>query len=112
VEDHIFTIAGNQTIIWDYKNDKLVKNLPDTPLHPRCFPSSATSVLLPLKYPNYNPTVLVCGGSSGDMPNPKALDDCWKIDPLDKNAAWVEDDRLPNGPQVMSVCLFHVRILV
>lgn len=47
--DQIFTIAGNQTIIWDYTSGSLLKLLPDTPLAPRTFPSSATAVILPLK---------------------------------------------------------------
>lgn len=100
--NHIFTVAGNQTIIWDYTENVLVATLPDTPLQPRTFPSSATSVLLPLVAPDYTPTVLTCGGSSGDMPNPAALDDCYTINPLDPAPAWNATDHLPNGPQVMS----------
>ncbi|RDW79929.1 galactose oxidase-like [Coleophoma cylindrospora] len=102
VQDQIFTVAGNQAVIWDYTNDVLVKTLPNTPLQPRTFPSSATSVLLPLEYPDYTPTVLMCGGASGDMPNPVTLDDCYRINPLDDAPAWVADDNLPNGPQVMT----------
>ncbi|KAL3422345.1 WSC domain-containing protein [Phlyctema vagabunda] len=102
VENHILTVAGNRTVIWDYTNDVLVKALPDTPMQPRTFPSSATSVLLPLSYPNYEPTVLVCGGSSGDIPVPKALDDCWTINPSSENPVWNAHEKLPNGPQVMS----------
>ncbi|KAL8792897.1 MAG: hypothetical protein Q9195_004540, partial [Heterodermia aff. obscurata] len=101
--NHIFTIAGNQTIIWDYTNDELVKALPDTPLQPRTFPSSATSVLLPLRAPDYKAQVLLCGGSSGDMPNPKALEDCYTIDANDEEPKWQLTDYLPNGPQTMSV---------
>lgn len=36
------------------------------------------------------------------MPAPKALDDCWTINPQDESPIWEEDDKLPNGPQVMS----------
>ncbi|GME45103.1 putative glyoxal oxidase protein [Neofusicoccum parvum] len=98
----VFTIAGNQAIVWDYHNDKLVKQLPDVPLEPRCFPSSATSVLLPLEAPAYEPTVLLCGGSSGDIPDPQALDDCYTIAPHAENPVWTADDNLPNGPQTMT----------
>jgi len=101
VENHIFTVAGNQTIIWDYTKNSLVRNLPDTPKHPRTTPSAATSVLLPLKFPNYEPTVLLCGGSSADIPNPVAQNDCWTINPLDPEPVWIPEDDLP-GPQVMS----------
>lgn len=100
--NEVFTVAGNQTIIWDYTKNTAVKTLPDTPLQPRTFPSSATSVLLPLVAPDYDPTVLICGGSSGDMPNPLALDDCYTINPLDPSPVWETTDAMPNGPQTMS----------
>ncbi|MCJ1474336.1 hypothetical protein MMC13_002994 [Lambiella insularis] len=100
--NHIFTVAGNQTVIWDYTENGLVATLPDTPLQPRTFPSSATSVLLPLVAPGYTPTVMICGGSSGDMPNPLALDGCYTIHPLDPTPVWQSTDSLPNGPQTMS----------
>jgi len=92
----IFTIAGTSVVIWDYTQDVLYKTLPNTPYNqPRTFPSSATAVLLPLVAPNYTPTVLLCGGSSGDMPNPRALNDCWTINPLDSNPVWVATDSMP-----------------
>ncbi|MCJ1313280.1 hypothetical protein MMC25_006957 [Agyrium rufum] len=102
VNNQIFTIAGNQTIIWDYSRNTLIKTLPDTPIAPRTFPSSATSVLLPLVAPNYTPTVLVCGGSSADIPRPVALADCHTINPYDASPVWAATDSLPNGPQTMS----------
>ena len=79
-----------------------MKSLPNTPLQPRTFPSSSTSVILPLVAPDYTATVLVCGGSSGDMPNPVALADCYTINPFDEAASWQSTDSLPNGPQTMS----------
>ena len=102
VANHIFTVAGNRTIIWDYTKNTLVKKaLPDTPLQPRAFPSSATSVLLPLKAPDYTPTVLVCGGSSKDMPNPVALNDCYTMNPQSANPQWIRDDNMPDGARTM-----------
>lgn len=102
VANQMFTLAGNRTIIWDYGTNTLIKTLPDTPLQPRAFPSSATSVLLPLAYPNYTPKVLLCGGSSSDIPNPVALDDCYTINPADTTPVWTAVDSMPNGPQTMS----------
>ncbi|KAI9760736.1 MAG: hypothetical protein M4579_001474 [Chaenotheca gracillima] len=102
VANQIFTIAGNSTIIWDYDSDSLVATLEDTPLAPRTFPSSATTVLLPLRAPDYTPTVLLCGGSSGDIPNPKGLGDCYTMNPLDSSPTWQTEDSLPNGAQTMS----------
>ncbi|OJD32181.1 galactose oxidase-like [Diplodia corticola] len=98
----VFTLAGNQAVIWNYQTDKLVKALPPAPLEPRTFPSSATSVLLPLEAPTYDPTVLLCGGSSGDIPDPQALDDCYTLAPYAARPAWTPTDNLPNGPQTMT----------
>jgi hypothetical protein len=98
----VFTIAGNQVVVWDYSKDKLVKTLPNTPLQPRNFPSSATSVLLPLEAQDFEPKVLMCGGSSGDIPDIQALDDCYTIKPNDNKPVWEQDDNLPNGPQTMT----------
>ncbi|GAB7357642.1 hypothetical protein MBLNU459_g0139t1 [Dothideomycetes sp. NU459] len=98
----VFTLAGNRAIVFDYENNELVKTLPDVPLEPRCFPSSATAVLLPLQAPDFKPTILVCGGSSTDAPNPQALDDCYRISPTDGDPVWEQDDNLPNGPQTMT----------
>ena len=79
-----------------------IKASPDIPLQPRTISSSATSVLLPLLAPQYHPTVLVCGGSSDDMPNPLALDDSYTINPQGSSPIWIPTDDLPNDPQTMS----------
>ncbi|RKO84468.1 glyoxal oxidase N-terminus-domain-containing protein, partial [Blyttiomyces helicus] len=98
--DHIFTIIGNQVFIYDYVRNQDVRTLPFLP-NPRTFPSSASTVLLPLKASdNYRPEVLVCGGSSGDAPNPKALNDCGRIHPLDANPQWTFEE-LPDGARTM-----------
>ncbi|KAH9844529.1 Carbohydrate-binding module family 18 protein [Teratosphaeria destructans] len=101
----VFTLAGSRVAIHDYLTDHRIKDLPNVPVGPRCFPSSATVVLLPLTPPSYDPTILVCGGSSTDAPDPKALDDCHRIQPNDANPTWDADDRLPNGPQTMTDAL-------
>ncbi|KAF5686180.1 glyoxal oxidase [Fusarium denticulatum] len=100
--DEIFTIVGNRAFIWDYTKDKLVSELPDTPLQPRNFPSSASVALLPLKAPDFIPTVLLCGGSSTDVPDPQALDDCYTINPGDEAPKWEQTDNMPNGGQTMT----------
>ncbi|KAK8193475.1 glyoxal oxidase N-terminus-domain-containing protein [Phyllosticta capitalensis] len=101
--DEVFTLAGDQAVIWNYKTDKLVKTLPNAPKWARNFPSSATAVLLPLSPANnYAPTILLCGGSSGDKPAPKTLDDCYHIQPYAAQPAWEQVDNLPNGGQVMT----------
>ncbi|RKO90566.1 hypothetical protein BDK51DRAFT_46633 [Blyttiomyces helicus] len=98
--DHIFTIIDDQVFIYDYINNQNVTTLPFLP-NPRTFPSSASTVLLPLKASeNYRPEVMVCGGSSGDAPNPLALDDCGRIHPLDTEPEWTFE-KLPDGPRTM-----------
>ncbi|RKO85116.1 glyoxal oxidase N-terminus-domain-containing protein, partial [Blyttiomyces helicus] len=98
--DHIFTIIGEQVFIYDYINNENVTALPFLP-NPRTFPSSASSVLLHLKASNdFRPEILVCGGSSADAPNPKALDDCGRIHPLDEEPEWTFE-QLPDGPRTM-----------
>ena len=57
------------------------------------FPSSATSVLLPLLHQNV---------SSEDMPNPLALDECHTMYPLGTSPSSQNSDNLPNGPHTMS----------
>ena len=100
--NQILTVAGNQAVVWDYSANVLVKTLPDTPLQPRTFPSSATAVILPLVAPEYAATILICGGSSGDIPSPIAQRDCHTINPNDGSPSWQATDDLPNGPQTMS----------
>ena len=100
--NQFLTIAGNRAVIWDYTKNVLIKTLPNTPVGPRTFPSSATAVMLPLVAPNFTPTLLLCGGSSGDMPNPKALNDCYTIKPLDNNPVWTRTDSMPGGARTMS----------
>ncbi|KAF9692147.1 hypothetical protein EKO04_010180 [Ascochyta lentis] len=98
----VFTLAGRKAIIWDYELVKLVEQLTDVPLEPRYFPPSATSVLLPLEGPNFDATVLLCGESSGDIPNPQALNDWYAIQPNSDKPVWQADDNLLNGPQTIS----------
>ncbi|KAK7549468.1 glyoxal oxidase N-terminus-domain-containing protein [Phyllosticta citricarpa] len=101
--NEVFTLAGQMAVIWDYKTDKLVKTLPNVPHWARNFPSSSTAVLLPLSPANnYEPTILVCGGSSGDKPAPKTLNDCYHIKPYAADPTWEQVDNLPNGGQVMT----------
>lgn len=102
----IFQLASMNVEVWDYDRDKSYKTLPESPNNqPRTFPSMASSVLLPLRLNNgeyAEPTVLVCGGSSADGPDPVALNDCWTIQPMSKTPQWIRDDDLPLGGQTMS----------
>ena len=59
-------------------------------------------MILPLVAPAYTATILLCGGSSGDIPSPAALSDCYTINPAEESPSWQTTDSLPNGPQTMS----------
>ena len=99
--DHVFTMAGDRANVYNYATDEVVKELPNIPGGPRCFPGSAAAMMLPLEANSTDPTILVCGGSSGDAPDPKALGDCYRIRPNDASPTWEADDGLPNGGQTM-----------
>ncbi|KAG7966732.1 hypothetical protein I3843_08G063900 [Carya illinoinensis] len=67
VDGNLFIFANNRSILLDYAANKVVKTYPEIPGgDPRCYPSTGSAVLLPLK--NLQATsveaeVLVCGGA-------------------------------------------------
>ncbi|CAJ0842252.1 7469_t:CDS:2, partial [Entrophospora sp. SA101] len=83
------------SIILDTTTWKTAK-LPDIPGPPRHYPLTAGTTLLPLSPDNnYDPEVLVCGGSNR---NPKVINDgygeksCGRISPLSANPKWSMED--------------------
>lgn len=99
-ENQIFTLAGSESMVFDYEKNARVKRLPGIDSM-RTFPASAMSVILPLTPANnYKAEVLVCGGSTGDRPDPKALRSCGRMQPLARNARW-EMENMPDGSRVM-----------
>ncbi|XP_043718831.1 aldehyde oxidase GLOX-like isoform X3 [Telopea speciosissima] len=67
VDGHLFIFANNRAILLDYNKNVVVKNFPVIPGgQPRNYPSTGSSVLLPLKnihQPSVNADVLICGGA-------------------------------------------------
>lgn len=59
-------------------------------------------MLSPLVAPDCTLKVLVCEGSSGEMPDPIALSDYYTINPPDASPSWQSTDSLPNEPQIIS----------
>jgi len=111
VDGNLFIFANNRAILFDYKKNGVVKTYPQIPGgDPRCYPSTGSAVLLPLKnlrQPNVEAEVLVCGGAPkgafGDSRSGRfrgALNTCARIKITDPNPSWVMET-MPGG-RVMS----------
>ncbi|XP_039134593.1 LOW QUALITY PROTEIN: aldehyde oxidase GLOX-like [Dioscorea cayenensis subsp. rotundata] len=124
IDGNLFIFANNRAILLNYKDNKVVRTYPAMPGgHPRNYPSSGSSVLLPLKLPH--PTeaeVLVCGGAPKLSFNKakyygtfvEALNSCGRIRITDESPSWAMETMptartmgdmllLPNGLEVLIV---------
>ncbi|ORX48536.1 hypothetical protein DM01DRAFT_1326263 [Hesseltinella vesiculosa] len=91
-DGHLFIFASHQSMIFDYKNNKIVKTLPDMPGVPRSYPLTGGAMLLPLDPDNdYNPEILICGGSDRMNKDARADDTCGRINLGDENPQWEMD---------------------
>ncbi|KAL5778145.1 hypothetical protein ACOSP7_011071 [Xanthoceras sorbifolium] len=99
-DGNLFIFANNRAILFDYSNNKVVKTYPVMPGgDPRCYPSTGSAVLLPLKNlqaPSVEAEVLVCGGApkgaftqAGKGNFVGALNTCGRIKITDPNPQWV-----------------------
>ncbi|KAL3505366.1 hypothetical protein ACH5RR_035207 [Cinchona calisaya] len=92
--------ANNRDILFDYTKNAVVKTYPQLPDgNPRCYPSTGSAVLLPLRNLDGSAIVaevLVCGGSpkgaytsaqNGNFMG--VLDTCSRISVTDQNPQWV-----------------------
>ncbi|EES16725.2 hypothetical protein SORBI_3008G052400 [Sorghum bicolor] len=70
IDGNLFIFSNNRAVLLDYKSNRIVRTYPVMgDGDPRNYPSSGSSVLLPLK-PNPNEAeVLVCGGASAGSYN-------------------------------------------
>ncbi|KAK7351740.1 hypothetical protein VNO77_11403 [Canavalia gladiata] len=111
VDGNLFIFANNRAILFDYQRNSIVKTYPEIPGgDPRCYPSTGSAVLLPLKnlqMPSVEAEVLICGGAprgafqqtfSGRFV--RALKTCARIKITDPNPSW-EMETMP-GARVMS----------
>lgn len=123
VDGNLFIYSNNRAILFNYVENVVVKKFPAMPGgNPRNYPSSGSSVLLPLDPSGREAEVLVCGGapkgsflSARKNGNLKpALNTCGRISITDPNPEWrmekmpmsrVMGDMilLPNGRQVLIV---------
>ena len=98
VDGNLFIFCNNRAILFDYTKNVIVRNYPELPDgNPRNYPSSGSSVLLPinLKVSEIEAEVMVCGGApkgSYYMAETKkyieALSTCGRIKITDKSPTW------------------------
>ncbi|WVZ56321.1 hypothetical protein U9M48_006869 [Paspalum notatum var. saurae] len=121
IDGNLFIFANNRAILLDYRSNKIVRTYPVLGGgEPRNYPSSGSSVLLPLKPNPTEAEVLVCGGAPAGSYNATkggsgtfvpALTTCGRIKITDAQPAWVIETMpsprvmgdmilLPNGAEV------------
>ncbi|KAM5561478.1 aldehyde oxidase GLOX [Rosa sericea] len=117
-DGNLFIFANTRSILFDYKQNAVVKELPEIPGNePRNYPSTGSSVLLPLdeNQPFLEAEIVVCGGAPRGSPVLAAngsfvetLGTCGRINVNDANPNWVMEEMpipramgdmliLPNG---------------
>ncbi|KAK4520533.1 lumenal Hsp70 protein [Mucor velutinosus] len=91
-DGNLFIFASTKSIIYDYNNHRVVKELPRMPGVPRSYPLTGGAVMLPLDPDNdYNVEILICGGSSSPKATSAADDTCGRINLGDKDPQWEMD---------------------
>ncbi|KAG5030576.1 hypothetical protein JHK82_014184 [Glycine max] len=111
VDGNLFIFSNNRAILFDYNKNSVVRTYPQIPGgDPRCYPSTGSAVLLPLKNlraPKVEAEVLICGGAPrGAYQNAlsgkfvPALETCARIKITDPNPKW-DMETMP-GARVMS----------
>ncbi|CAI9102420.1 OLC1v1000685C1 [Oldenlandia corymbosa var. corymbosa] len=96
-DGNLFIFANTRSIVFDYKQNRLVREFPSMPGDvSRNYPSSGSSVLLPIDENVHTEVeILICGGSSPDAFNsarrgnfPRASSTCGRLRIYDDNPAW------------------------
>ncbi|KAI8087798.1 glyoxal oxidase N-terminus-domain-containing protein [Gilbertella persicaria] len=91
-DGNLFIFASTKSIIYDYKQHKVVRELPRMPGVPRSYPLTGGAVMLPLSPENgYNVEILICGGSHSPKNTSPADDTCGRINLGDKDPQWEMD---------------------
>ncbi|KAJ1401345.1 Immunoglobulin-like fold [Sesbania bispinosa] len=107
VDGNLFIFANNRAILFNYKNNSVVRTYPTIPGgDPRCYPSTGSAVLLPLRNlqaQNVEAEVLICGGAPRGAFEVirkgvlfKALNTCARIKITDPNPNWIVET-MPKG---------------
>ncbi|URE20585.1 hypothetical protein MUK42_11219 [Musa troglodytarum] len=97
IDGNLFIFANNRAILLDYSKNTVVRTYPKMPIgEPRNYPSSGSSVLLPLKPSPTEAEVLICGGAPAGSYSQalqkkrflRALDSCGRIKITDAAPSW------------------------
>ncbi|CAB4473854.1 galactose oxidase [Rhizophagus irregularis] len=90
----LFMFANQMGISYDLDAGKTVTNYPNIPGGViRSYPLTASSVMLPLSpTDNYNPTIMICGGSKTFEITAPAEASCGRLELSTANAAWEMDN--------------------
>ncbi|KAJ3062219.1 hypothetical protein HK102_008841 [Quaeritorhiza haematococci] len=98
----LFIFSANKTVLLDPETEAVDSSIPELVVDdhsPWIYPYTPVSVMLPLtRENNYQPTILMCGGSRftpsiRDLPN--ASNKCVKINLGDPQPRWVPEDPMP-----------------
>nr|AKH04256.1 putative oxidase [Taxus baccata] len=107
-DGNLFVFANKDSILLDYKRNRVVKTFPTMPGGARNYPSSGSSAMLPLMASDgfQKVEILICGGapdnaftSANDGDFVSALQSCGRIVITDSKPGWVMED-MP-APRVM-----------
>ncbi|OMO96433.1 hypothetical protein COLO4_15254 [Corchorus olitorius] len=107
-DGNLFIFANTRSILLDYNQNQVLREFPPIPGdEPRNYPSSGSSVMLPLDDSNIDPEIMVCGGAPrGSYPQAmegnfiRATSTCGRLKVSHANPSWVMED-MP-VPRVMS----------
>ena len=99
-DGNLFIFANTRSVLFDYNQNRVVKEFPPIPGgDPRNYPSSGSSILLPLDETkdNVEAEIMVCGGaprgsSEGAIQGDnfmQALGTCGRLKVTDQNPNWV-----------------------
>ncbi|KAG0220819.1 glyoxal oxidase N-terminus-domain-containing protein [Mortierella sp. GBAus27b] len=96
-DGNLFIFANTKSVLFSTKTWSIIKSYPDIPGLPRNYPLSGGSILLPLRpESNYEPEVLICGGSTEFSSRAVGQEQCGRIKPLSQNPEWIMED-MPLG---------------
>ncbi|PIN07430.1 Galactose oxidase [Handroanthus impetiginosus] len=97
-DGNLFIFANTRSIIFDYKHNAILREFPAIPGHdPRNYPSSGSSVLLPIydKNSRVEAEVMICGGASHNAyplaiqgTFTRAKSTCGRLKVTDEKPAW------------------------
>ncbi|XVF57301.1 hypothetical protein PTKIN_Ptkin06aG0194300 [Pterospermum kingtungense] len=100
-DGNLFIFANTQSILLDYNQNKVLKEFPEIPGDdPRNYPSTGSSVLLPLdENEGIEPEIMVCGGAPrGSFEQAmqdnfiRATSTCGRLKVSDANPSWTMED--------------------